>query len=531
VGGETPETGTPLTRSLSPSSDGNGSIATHSERGASRRQKKVAGGSRAIATRPSDEVVPTSPDVERQVEGASAASDCNGSAPAESAETEESHLSDAETEDRAGKEDASSTASTAAAGGGKRSHRRKGSGYGETAQNRDMASPVFMPYFQNMPHMAMGGMMMQVPMPVPMGAYLMPGPQMNSVLDRRVIEVLAAPAKTHARLLRTAQKVPELLMDPKNEKLCNSAELYGSMALDMNEPAARKGWKQDWASYYVNGQSDVDIVVDMRKDASPNSVAEILLKHGAWRLVGQVQVHKFASTQFTLLGSFAEDSEDAGKEEETNMVLDLTCIENTTQFKRFKKRQEAFRSVFVHTKARIEATYGPQGVLAFDAYIHLLKAFAAKVHGNALTGYQATCIGLFTLQICHFRLKPTLSIALAFFEGFLSFCSQFYGDQPDMQSMHMGMAFAQSVSYRHMAIDLSNGRLKPRRSSSWRSELYFNHTEANELKTRPEDWMNVTHSLDPARVSSEASLLLMRTFSENPDDLAAAFGAGSQSGS
>eukprot|EP00913_Durusdinium_trenchii_P035979 g33663.t1 len=39
TGGETPETGTPLTRSLSPSSDGGAeSAADRSERGASRRQ-------------------------------------------------------------------------------------------------------------------------------------------------------------------------------------------------------------------------------------------------------------------------------------------------------------------------------------------------------------------------------------------------------------------------------------------------------------------------------------------------------------
>lgn len=330
----------------------------------------------------------------------------------------------------------------------------------------------------------------------------------HSVSDRRVVEVLAAPEQTHRRLLRTAKLVPELLLDPSEPSLANSAELYGSLALDMNEPGSKQNWKQDWASYYVNAQSDVDFVVDVRQGVSPVAVAQRLLKKG-WQTVAQVQVHKFASTQFTMLGKFSEDEDGSGEDKE--VYLDLTCIEHPVQFKRFKKRQEAFRKVFLDVRSRIEAHYGPPGVLAFDAYIHLLKAFGTKVPSNALTGFQATCIGLFTLQIGHFRLKHTLSIALSFFEGFLRFCFQFYMDSQSHDPLGGILLFG----YRHLAIDLSSGRLLPRQSTSWRSELYFMGVEARELNTPPSDWMNVTHSLDPACVSAEAFALLNRAFANS----------------
>lgn len=366
----------------------------------------------------------------------------------------------------------------------------------------------------------------------------------NSFSDRRIIEVLAAPQKTHRRLVRTARRVPEILLDCGDHALASSAELYGSLALDMgmqNVPV----WKQDWASYYVNGRSDVDFVVDMQQRVKPSAVAERLQKKGPWRMVGQVQVHKFASTQFTLLGRFDEDSEDddtQAKEEEgdenekepkegeeerkesqehdgedavkegpntSEVYLDITCIENPLHFKRFRKRQEAFRAVFSEARAGVEGQFGAQGALAFDAYVHLLKAFAAKVPGNALTGYQATCIGLFTLQIGHFRLKPTHSIALSFFEGFLRFCLTFYGDGPANWSFN----------YRQFAIDLSmGGRWLPRMSTSWRSELYFMHAE-EQMRTRPDERVNVAHSLDPARVSVEAYALLQRAFTGDQPNL------------
>lgn len=330
------------------------------------------------------------------------------------------------------------------------------------------------------------------------------GPTMNSFSDRRIIEVLAAPESTHLRLVATAKRVPEILSDPGEHALVSCTELYGSLSLDMSEPNALRPWKQDWASYYVNGRSDVDFVVKTRHKVSPSAVAQRLLKKGPWRMIGQVQVHKFASTQFTLLGSFEDEG---GGGQASEVYLDITCIEQTLHFNRFKNRQEAFRKVFMEVRSCIEGQYAAQGALAFDAYIHLLKAFAAKVPGNALTGFQATCIGLFTLQIGHFRMKPTQSIALSLFEGFLGFCVSFYSDM--MRPADLGW---HSLSYRQCAIDLSvGGRWLPRMSTTWHSELYFMAEEVK-MQTRPDERMNVTHSLDPARVSVEALALLNRAF-------------------
>ncbi|CAE8587792.1 unnamed protein product [Polarella glacialis] len=73
----------------------------------------------------------------------------------------------------------------------------------------------------------------------------------------------------------------------------------------------------------------------------------------------------------------------------------------------------------------------------------------------------------------------------------------------------------ENFSYRQLAIDLGSGKLLPRQSTSWRSELYFMEVEAKDLKTRADERMNVTHSLDPATVSCEALVLLNRAFASS----------------
>lgn len=331
---------------------------------------------------------------------------------------------------------------------------------------------------------------------------MMFGPGANNFFsDRRIIDVLAAPEPTHRRLLRTAKMVPEILAESGDDALCARVELYGSLALDLTEPDARSNrlWCQEWSSYYVNGQSDVDFVVEMRRNVAPDAILQALLKKGPWRLVGQVQVHKFASMQYTLVGQIDEDGV------KQDVYLDVTCVEQPLHFSRFKSRQEAFRAVFTDVRLRMEAQYAVHGALAFDAYVHLLKAFAAKVPGNALTGYQATCIGLFTLQVGFFRLTPTQSLALTLFEGFLRFCVTFYGDAPA------------AMNFRTCAIDLSSGGgCLPRMNQCWRSELYF-MTAESQMQVRPEERMNVAHSLDPPRVAAEARLLLERAFSNAVD--------------
>jgi hypothetical protein len=257
------------------------------------------------------------------------------------------------------------------------------------------------------------------------------------------------------------------------------------------------------------------------------------------------------STQYTLVGSFdkalsrgeAEETADEaqeGKEREQEddgeeeckdpmaagpgeVYLDITCIEMGIHFDRFQRRQEAFRQVFGEVRNSIEKQYDWQGALAFDSYIHLLKAFASKI-GNAITGFQATCIGLFTVQIGHFKFKSQHTIALSLFEGFLRFCFSFYGDW-----QHCFPGWQNTYSYRQCAIDLTlGGRWLPRMTSSWPTELYFWSAEGN-MRTRPDERVNVTHSLDPGRVAVEALALWNRAFSEkgNRLPLGIAFAGGS----
>uniref|UniRef100_A0A7S1AMA7 Polynucleotide adenylyltransferase n=1 Tax=Noctiluca scintillans TaxID=2966 RepID=A0A7S1AMA7_NOCSC len=320
-----------------------------------------------------------------------------------------------------------------------------------------------------------------------------------SAKDRRIIEALAAPERTHRRLLQAARQVPEILMDPEERALAVNVELYGSLTLDMEPELKDARWHQEWASYYVTKTSDVDYVVELGPNIPPSLVMHRLVEAGPWRVVGETTVHKFATTQYSLLGSFDEDEESA------EVFLDVTCIMEPVHFQRFKRRQDEFRQVFVKTREMMQARYGAQGALGFDAYIHLLKAFAAKVPASALGGFQSVCIGLFTLQRGHFLLKPNQSIASSLFEGFLSFCVSYYGEPPASPSVPW-----HSVNFRRCAIDLSDGgRLMPRMGHSWRSELYF---AAAEAETRWDERVNVAHSLDPLRVSMEARSLLHRVF-------------------
>jgi len=333
------------------------------------------------------------------------------------------------------------------------------------------------------------------------------GGGLASFSDRRICQVLAAPEQVHKRLMETAKRVPEIILsDKEGPALSTNVELYGSLSLDMMEPDERhdRDWEQDWATYYINGRSDVDFVVEVRDPTEPSQIKDLLLTKGKWEVVNQTQVHKFASTQYTLHGNFADEKDE--DKDNTKVYLDVTCIESPVHYSRFKNRQTAFRTVFTDVRYHLEVLYNAQGALAYDAYIHLLKAFAAKVPGNSLTGFQATCIGLFTLQIGHYRFKHSQSIALSLFEGFLRFCRYFFAEAPLNNSPFW------QYHYRTCGIDLSNGgRWLPRMNSCWRSELYFMAAEVK-MNTRLDERVNVLHSLDPARVSSEAQALLGRAF-------------------
>lgn len=510
---ETPETGTPPPRSVSPSSSEHSAPTVEgplerqrrreadiANEGAPREANTDCSASQATAESSKTERQAVSSAGGDEHDGDSAAGYCadKESAPVAASATEPA-TADVKVEGREGREGRSKA---------KKKHHNNSDkhdgagnthawGAGDAAGQQAFEQPTATPnpfgsgFKMAMPSQAMGGLVLG-------------GGQFS---DRRIIEVLAAPAALHKRLLKTANRVPEIILSDTEGEISSNVELYGSLSLDMTEPngrAERGEGTQDWASYYINGRSDVDFVVEVRSGALPSSIAERLQSKGKWQLVNTMQVHKFASTQYTLHGSF-EEAEDADK-----VYLDVTCIESPLHYDRFKQRQEAFRKVFTDVRYNMEETFSSQGALAFDAYIHLLKAFAAKVPGNALTGFQATCIGLFTLQIGHYKFKSNQSIALSLFEGFLRFCRFFFGERSP-STPHTYWHY----HYCTWGIDLSGGRWTPRMSLCWRSELYFMAAEVR-MKTRLDERVNVLHSLDPARVAAEAQALLSRAFGTGP---------------
>lgn len=331
----------------------------------------------------------------------------------------------------------------------------------------------------------------------------------DATTDRSIVEHLAASSVVHNRLLKTARAVRQILTDSGPTGRAREVELYGSLSLDMSTPYD-SDYVQDWSSHYVNALSDIDYVVLLDKDVSPSTYIERLTKDGPWKVVRSQQVPKFASTQFTLVADVEEQGVNA------EVYLDLTCITSMTHFLRFKQRQEAFRRSFGASRWRMEARYKARGALAFDAYIFLLKAFAARVPSNALTGFQAICIGLFALQLppaafSFFRMSRYHPTGMALFEGFLRFVFAFYSDRDPSQGL---------PGYRECSIDISQpgsplGRLMPRFNPHWRSEMYFMDAEC-QLESRPCERVNITHSLIPSIVAMEAKATLARGFTPVP---------------
>lgn len=450
LGDETPETGTPHMRSLSPSSDGSMGPASNSGEGRGAAEVSTEAETNLLADEVADEV---------------------------KREPESSQSDKAQIALQA--QHATSSALTRGNNPGT-SMRQKAVGLG----TRLDASQVFM----------------VCPVSLPL-----PG---SLCQERKFLQQLAAPVDTHRQLSATAKQILEFLR--AQQDYCEHAFLYGSLALEdaCSSRKPRQKYKQDWPSYYVNGRSDVDVVVAMMPNASSSELVDLLLKQGRWQLIARVQVHKFDSTQFTLLGSCGD--EDGADSEDSKVFLDLTCIENKLQVSRFRNRQEAFRRIFVDSRFRVEAQLGPTGALAFDTYIHMLKAFARNVPENSLTGFQATCIGLFSISTGEFQLRPDQTIAMSLFEGFLRFCVCFYGAPETTRNSHKGKAY-QKPNYQHCTIDLTASRFLPRLVTSWPSELYFLQAEER-MMMRPEQRMNVTHSLDPGRVCNEALVFLARSF-------------------
>jgi len=353
--------------------------------------------------------------------------------------------------------------------------------------------------------------------------------------DEMIIKSLA-PERVHHRLLRAASRAQLLLCGRSGGSLSDSSpvlrvELYGSLALSNTLPsAARGGGAQpsltgastafgyedtDPHPHYVRAGSDVDLVVLLREGCDAEATARRLMERGSLELVDRKAVPKFRTHQFTLCGpsrSAVASSKDSLRGVSTHglhgfaeVSIDLTCVDSEIHFEQLRSRQAAFRQIFFQTRSMLEADFGPWGIQAFDSFTYLLKAFASKVPNSALSGYQAVCLGLFTLQLRLFDLSgqspPTGTILM---ECFLRFCTVFFADTSNSDTERLR-------SYRFNAIDLScGGRLLPRMNGSWNCEMYILACEVQFESSIPA-WMNIAHSIEPHAICSVASKFLGKT--------------------
>ncbi|CAE8736173.1 unnamed protein product [Polarella glacialis] len=323
-------------------------------------------------------------------------------------------------------------------------------------------------------------------------------------LDRQIGMSLAASREVHERLVAAMQEVYKVLADLGINK-CNIM-LYGSLSFGRRKMASTNGIVGDDKPYVTN-LSDVDVGFLVQDATGSSDVAACIIEKSSalgWRRVHSTVVPRFAVSQWTL-------------QNEVGVHLDLTCIGDKAYFRQFSKRQHAFRELFWQMRQDMLSTYGGAGESAFDAYVYLLKAFAAFASRGVLTGFQAGCLGLFALQtwkvaeaqeLPSARVEPRqLPSALALFNRFLRFCHCFFGGSA-AEAEQCREEEDRQPSHRTHAIDLTGaGQLMNRLNDRARAEMYFAEVE-NGFVLPASAWMNVLHSLDPTSVSKKARLAL-----------------------
>jgi hypothetical protein len=182
----------------------------------------------------------------------------------------------------------------------------------------------------------------------------------------------------------------------------------------------------------------------------------------------------------------------------------IIVVSTDNELKCLKGRQEAFRRVLRDQRVQMQASYGDAGMLAFDAYIYLLKAFAETVPEGALSSFQAVSLGLFVLQLGLYKhtlgtaAQPT---ALLLFECFLRWCGVYFSSRWNSNQ--------KLKNYRFSALDLGTGRLVLRSRSRTECEAYFVADEVQCMKTPTADRLNIAGSISPELVHDAAHLALV----------------------
>jgi len=283
--------------------------------------------------------------------------------------------------------------------------------------------------------------------------------------------------------------------------------LYGSLALvrsefvsvasehpmQLSQMLSKNGIREVKTSYITN-RSDVDYAIYLPDGRQASAIVGRILALGeadGWKHEQATVVPRFAVSQWTLVS-------------EKGVHLDLTFFSDQGQFERFGERQRCFREVFWQSRHFMHATFGPAGIVAFDAYIYVLKAFAAFVSRTAFTSFQAVCIGLFVLQHSQNQRMALYPSAQWLFNHFLSFCCAFF----DPGKPRKGARFPRNTS---AALDLSRGRMMRRVGQRSRAELYFVLAEEQSGAAMTE-WQNVLHNSDPEAICEAARAALKDWF-------------------
>lgn len=356
-------------------------------------------------------------------------------------------------------------------------------------------------------------------------------PQLSAQLLAQVTFAVAASEGRHRLLQGTALQVQQTLrglgLPPQ------SLSLYGSLALPRAPPAGnmqapRVGLAdKNSDSCYVTAISDIDIAIFLPGDPTVQIVVpraiQLQMTGGAeWRQVQSKHIHRFCVTQWTLVN-------------ELGVQLDLACISDPWHYHIFRVRQGVFRQIFWEVRMQMKERYGMYGTISFDAYVYLLKGFAAFVSRTTLTSFQALCLGMFSLQRLETGLAGTEQVkaaptGLCLFAQFLRFCRSFFSESGAVECTPSGEQKGGFRGYRTMAMDLSQGGQWVLRSEENKShpreragcaermcaELFISQAEGEVGGEAPSvEWLNVLRAMDPRAISGKAATALDRWFGED----------------
>lgn len=348
----------------------------------------------------------------------------------------------------------------------------------------------------------------------------------QTLADADIVRALGASAQVERRLSEAADYAADVAIGmgiPFRHMV-----IYGSLSIARgNQAGAKSGQGQAPAPHYqaspsgqgpscfVTNHSDIDFAILLEDDSSGSRAASSVdafcraCKEMEWRKASATVVPRFAVSQWTLVSS-------------SGVHLDLTIFNSAKHFRQFKERQRAFREIFWQTRQQMVTVFGPQAKVTFDAYVYLLKAFAAFLSRDGephekkpLTSFQATCLGLFVLQrtllhkSCPDGQPAKLPSALSLFKRFIFFCEGFFADGERAPKAKDRTCLPW---HRQCALGFADcARVLARVSPHALCELYFVAAEVR-CDTPTWGWMNVLHSVDPKAVHAGAKTAVDRWF-------------------